>query len=58
MPVDQILLGPAERVEVLVQASETPGSYQLVSLPWGIDYQTQPRFLLGTMVVEGPALEP
>ncbi len=58
VPVGQVLLGPAERVEVLVQASATPGSYQLVSLPWGIDYQTQPQFLLGTMVVEGPALVP
>ena len=58
VPVGQILLGPAERVEVLVQASETPGSYQLVSLPWGIDYQTQPQFLLATMVVDGPALVP
>jgi FtsP/CotA-like multicopper oxidase with cupredoxin domain len=56
--VGQILLGPAERVEVLVQASQTPGSYQLVSLPWGIDYQIQPQFLLATMVVDGPALEP
>ncbi|MCA9860295.1 MAG: multicopper oxidase domain-containing protein, partial [Thermomicrobiales bacterium] len=58
VPVDQVLLGPAERVEVLVQASETPGSYQLVSLPWGIDYQAQPHMLLATMVVDGPALEP
>lgn len=58
VPVDQILLGPAERVEVLVQASSTPGSYQLASLPWGIDYQAQPEFLLATMVVSGPALEP
>jgi FtsP/CotA-like multicopper oxidase with cupredoxin domain len=58
VPVDQILLGPAERVEVLVQATQTPGSYQLVSLPWGADYQIQPQFLLATMVVEGPVLEP
>ena len=36
-----------------MQASQTPGSYQLVSLPWGIDYQIQPQFLLATMVVEG-----
>ena len=58
VPVDQVLLGPAERVEVLIRASETPGSYQLVSLPWGIEYQAQPQFLLATMVVEGPALVP
>lgn len=51
VPVDQVLLGPAERVEVLIRASETPGSYQLVSLPWGIEYQAQPQFLLATMVI-------
>ncbi len=55
--VDQVLLGPAERVEVLIQAGSTPGSYQLSSLPWGIDYQAQPQFLLTTMVVAGAALE-
>lgn len=58
VPVDQVLLGPAERVEVLIQASSTPGSYRLLSLPWGTDYQAQPQFLLATMVVEGAALEP
>lgn len=58
VPVDQILLGPAERVEVLVQASDKPGSYQFVSLPWGTDYQAQPEFLLATMVVAGPSLVP
>jgi FtsP/CotA-like multicopper oxidase with cupredoxin domain len=58
VPVDQVLLGPAERVEVLIQAGSSPGSYQLSSLPWGIDYQAQPQFLLATMVVEGVALEP
>lgn len=56
VPVDQVLLGPAERVEVLIQASSTPGSYQLLSLPWGFEYQAQPQFLLATMVVDGPTL--
>jgi FtsP/CotA-like multicopper oxidase with cupredoxin domain len=58
VPVDQVLLAPAERVEVLVQASSTPGSYQFRSLTWGDDYQTQPDVLMATMVVEGDALEP
>lgn len=58
VPVDQILLGPAERVEVLIQATSTPGSYRFSSMPWGTDYQTQPEFVLATMVVDGPALAP
>lgn len=58
VPVDQVLLGPGERIEVLIQASSTPGSYQLRSLPWGFEYQAQPQFLLATMVVAGTALAP
>lgn len=58
VPVDQVLLGPGERIEVLVQASSTPGSYQLRSLPWGFEYQAQPQFLLATMVVAGAPLAP
>jgi len=58
VPVDEILLAPAERVEVLVQATTTPGSHQLRSLEWGEDYQLQPDVLLATMVVEGDVLEP
>jgi FtsP/CotA-like multicopper oxidase with cupredoxin domain len=55
--VDQILLAPAERVEVLVQMSTTPGSYQLRSLEWGEDYQVQPDVLMATVSVEGEAVE-
>lgn len=58
VPLDEILLAPAERLEVLVQATTTPGSYQLRSLAWGIDDQEQPDALLATMVVDGDVLEP
>ena len=58
VPVDEIVLAPAERVDVLVQASTTAGSYQLRTLEWGEDYQAQPDVLLATMVVEGDVLEP
>src|SRR5512147_732280 len=33
-PVPYILLAPAERVDVLVQASDTPGTYRLQALPY------------------------
>jgi suppressor of ftsI len=56
--VDEILMGPAERVEFLVQASTTPGSYEFRSLAWGDDYQTQPDVLLATMIANGDVLEP
>ena len=53
---EQILLGPAERTEVLVQASTNPGSYEFRTLQWGFDYQAQPDVLLATMVVDGDAV--
>jgi FtsP/CotA-like multicopper oxidase with cupredoxin domain len=55
---DQLLLGPAERVEVLVQASSNPGSYELRTLLWGPDYQAQPDQLMATLVIEGDAVDP
>jgi FtsP/CotA-like multicopper oxidase with cupredoxin domain len=58
LTVDEILLAPAERVEFLVQASKSTGSYELRSLQWGEDYQLQPDVLIATMVVEGDSLEP
>jgi FtsP/CotA-like multicopper oxidase with cupredoxin domain len=56
--VDEILLAPAERVEVLVQATTSPGSFQLKTLPWGTEYQMQPEAVLATMVVSGAVLQP
>jgi suppressor of ftsI len=55
---EQILLAPAERVEVLIQASTQPGNYELRTLLWGPDYQAQPDQLLATMIVSGDAVEP
>lgn len=50
--VDTILLGPGERVGVLVEAAET-GAYQLRSLAWGEGGQQQDEFLVATMVSRG-----
>lgn len=55
---NQILIGPGERVEVLVQASTQPGNYQLETLLWGVDYQAEPNVVLATMVVGGEAMDP
>jgi FtsP/CotA-like multicopper oxidase with cupredoxin domain len=55
---DQILLGPSERIEAMVQASSTPGSYEFRSLQWGPDYQAEPDVLLATMVVGGDPVTP
>jgi FtsP/CotA-like multicopper oxidase with cupredoxin domain len=63
-PMDQvytqqnILLAPAERTEVLIQASTTPGSYDFRTLQWGPDYQYTPDTLLATMVISGEAVDP
>jgi FtsP/CotA-like multicopper oxidase with cupredoxin domain len=58
VPRDQILIAPSERVEVLVQASTQPGSYELRTLLWGEDYQAEPDQLLATMAVAGEAMTP
>ncbi|MBA2520661.1 MAG: multicopper oxidase family protein, partial [Chloroflexia bacterium] len=49
---DTILLGPGERVGILVVASDA-GQYQLRSLAWGDGAQQQDEFLLATAVVMG-----
>lgn len=49
---DTILIGPGERVGVLIEAAEV-GQYQLRSLAWGEGGQQQDEFLLATMVVMG-----
>lgn len=54
----QILISPAERYEVLVQAQSRPGSFELRQLLWGVDGQAEPDRLLATMVIEGDPMEP
>ncbi len=50
--LDQILLGPGERSEVLVQGGDA-GSYTLKSLEWGGPSQHQPSFTVATVTVSG-----
>ena len=54
---EEILLGPAERCEVLVQAG-APGSYSLRSLPFDGGFGVQPETVLATMTVAGAAQAP
>ncbi len=49
----EILLGPGERADVLVQGNATPGTYGLWHLMWGVDSQFTPDKLLATLIVEG-----
>ena len=58
VPLQNLLLAPAERAEVLIQASSTPGTYEFRSLLWGPDYQEQPDSLLATVVIEGEPITP
>lgn len=55
--LDQVLLGPAERAEVLVQGGD-PGSYTFKSLEWGGPSQHQPSFTVATVTVAGSPMEP
>lgn len=50
---DTILIAPGERVELLIQASTTPGSYALRSLPLGAAFRNLPGFTFATMAVQG-----
>jgi FtsP/CotA-like multicopper oxidase with cupredoxin domain len=53
----QILLSPGERVEVLVQAGLTPGSYKFLSLPYARRGTTKSaQITLLTMSVQGTAV--
>jgi FtsP/CotA-like multicopper oxidase with cupredoxin domain len=53
----QILLSPGERVEVLVQAGLTPGSYKFLSLPYARRGTTKSaQITLLTMSVQGAAV--
>jgi suppressor of ftsI len=55
---EQFLLSPAERVEMLVQAQPTPGTYELRQLQWGVADQAEPDRLLATVVIEGEPVTP
>lgn len=55
--VDTLLLGPAERAEVLVQGG-LAGEYQVRSLAWGEMAQAQPEFQLATVVTAGDPISP
>jgi suppressor of ftsI len=54
--VDQVLIGPGERVEALVQGGD-PGSYTFKSLEWGGAAQHQPSFTVATVTVAGTPME-
>lgn len=55
--VDTLLLGPAERSEVLVQGG-LAGEYRIRSLAWGETSQAQPEFPLATVVTAGDPVSP
>jgi len=55
--VDDIVLGPGERADVLIQA-EAAGTYLLRSLAWGEGGQRQPEFTVATLTVTGAAVAP
>jgi len=55
--LDQVLLGPGERAEVLVQGGD-PGSYTFKSLEWGGPSQRQPSFTVATVTVAGSPMAP
>lgn len=52
------VLGPGERTEVLIQASNKPGTYDFRSLLWGDGFQAMPDILLATVIVEGEPVDP
>jgi FtsP/CotA-like multicopper oxidase with cupredoxin domain len=52
VPRDDILIAPAERVEVLIQGG-APGSYSLRSLPFDQGFAVLPETVLATMVSQG-----
>lgn len=58
MTHDSVLLAPAERSEILIQAQTVPGEYELRSLMWGPSHQAEPDVLLATVVIEGEPVDP
>ncbi len=57
-PTYSVVLGPGERVEVLVQARTQPGTYELRNVLWGDGFQAMPDFLLASVVIEGDPITP
>jgi FtsP/CotA-like multicopper oxidase with cupredoxin domain len=55
-PLDDILLTPGERIDVLVQADQSPGSYRFLSLPYNRGGNPLQRVTLMTIVYEGEFL--
>ena len=49
---DEVLMGPGERVEVLVQGG-APGTYQLWTRPFDEGFTKEPNVLLATVVASG-----
>ena len=56
-PMNQILLGPGERADVLVRGADSPGTYEFRHLMWGVGFQYIPDVLLATVIVEGDPVE-
>jgi suppressor of ftsI len=54
---DKILIGPAERIEVLIQGGG-PGSYALRTLPFDQGFAVLPEAVMATMVSQGDPLSP
>ena len=54
---DNIVMGPGERVEVLIQGG-APGSYALRTLAFNVGSTTAPEAVLATLVSEGAAETP
>jgi FtsP/CotA-like multicopper oxidase with cupredoxin domain len=56
-PRSQILLSPGERIDVLVKAGATKGSYKFLSLPYSRrGNMTSPQITLMTLSVQGSAV--
>jgi FtsP/CotA-like multicopper oxidase with cupredoxin domain len=56
-PQSYILLAPGERVDVLIKASSTPGTYKFLSLPYSrMGMMTSAQITLMTLSVSGTAV--
>ncbi len=57
-PQSYILLSPGERLDVLVKASSTPGTYKFLSLPYSrIGMMTSAQITLMSLIVKGSAAQ-
>jgi FtsP/CotA-like multicopper oxidase with cupredoxin domain len=57
VPRDEILMAPAERIEVMVRGG-APGSYALRTLPFDQGFAVNPDVVLATMVSQGDPVTP